>query len=83
MNCNCTGTTKVFLVVALGILLGMLGLGLDSMWLCLVGSFLFTASLFAGGLLSTENAVPTRVAMLVIAGLAAYGMFYVYPLLPA
>ncbi len=66
--------TRVFLVVALGILLIMIGSGVENTWRCLVGSFLFAASLFSGGLLSTENSVPIRVTMLAVAGLAVYSM---------
>ena len=68
-----TRTTKLFCVVALSILLVMIGSGVESMWLHLVGSSLFTVSLFAGGLLSTDGA-PVRVTMLALAGLAAYSM---------
>ena len=66
--------TRVFLVVALGILLIMIGNGVENTWLCLVGSFLFAASLFWGGLLLKENSVPIRVTMLAVAGLAVYTM---------
>ena len=66
--------TRVFLVVALGILLIMIGNGVENTWLGLVGSFLFAVSLFWGGLLSKENGVPIRVTMLAVAGLAVYSM---------
>ena len=66
--------TGVFLVVALGILLIMIGNGAENTWVNLVGSFLFAASLFWGGLLSKENGVPIRVTMLAVAGLAVYSM---------
>ncbi len=66
--------TRVFLVVALGILLIMIGNGVENTWLGLVGSFLFAASLFWGGLLLKENSVPIRVTMLAVAGLAVYTM---------
>lgn len=66
--------TRVFLVVALGILLIMIGNGVENTWLGLVGLFLFAASLFWGGLLLKENSVPIRVTMLAVAGLAVYTM---------
>ena len=62
----------VFLVVALGILLIMIGSGVNNEWLGLVGLLLFAVSLFWGGLSSNEKSVPVRVTMLAIAGLAAF-----------
>ncbi len=62
----------IFLVVALGILLIMIGSGVNNEWLGLVGSFLFAVSLFWGGISSKEESVPIRVTMLAIAGLAAF-----------
>jgi len=62
----------IFLVVALGILLIMIGSGADNEWLGLVGLLLFAVSLFWGGLSSKEESVPVRVTMLAVAGLAAF-----------
>ena len=74
--------TRVFLVVALGILLIMIGNGVENTWLGLVGSFLFAVSLFWGGLLSKENGVPIRVTMLAVAGLAVFSMLSCGSILP-
>ena len=62
----------IFLVVALGILLIMIGNGANNEWLGLVGLLLLAVSLFRGGLSSNEESVPVRVTMLAIAGLAAF-----------
>ena len=74
--------TRVFLVVALGILLVMIGNGVENTWLCLVGSFLFAASLFWGGLSLEETRVPIRVTMLAVAGLAVFSMLSCGSILP-
>ena len=66
-----TAFQRIFLIIALGILLIIIGSGVDNDWLCLVGSFLYTLSLIWGGLFSEEG-VPIRVTMLAIAGLAVY-----------
>ncbi len=66
--------TRAFLVVALGILLIMIGNGVENSWLRLVGTFLFAVSLFWGGLSLEETRVPIRVTMLAVAGLAVYSM---------
>ena len=62
----------IFLVVALGILLIMIGSGVNNEWLGLVGLLLLAVSLFRGGLSSNGESVPVRVTMLAIAGLAAF-----------
>ncbi len=64
----------VFFGVVLGILLIMIGSGVNNEWVGLVGSFFFAASLFWGGLSSGEERVPVRVTMLVFAGLAVFGL---------
>ena len=66
--------TRVCFVVFLGILLIMIGNGVENTWLNLVGSSLFAVSLFWGGLSLKEESIPIRVTMLAVAGLAVYSM---------
>ena len=65
---------RVFLAAALGILLVMIGNGVNNNWLSVVGSFLFAVSLLSGGLFSKEEGVPIRVTMLAVSGLAVFSL---------
>ena len=65
---------RVFLGAALGILLIMLGNGVNNAWVYVVGAALFIGALLWGGLFSKEEGVPIRVAMLAVAGLAMFGL---------
>ena len=65
---------RIFLIILIGILLIMIGGGVDNDWLCLVGSFLFAVSLIWGGLFIKEEGIPIRVTMLAIAGITVFSM---------
>ena len=65
---------SVFLLVALGLLLIMLGAGIPNDWVRLVGSLIFALSLFGGGLFLKEESKGVKITMLAIAGLATLSM---------
>ena len=72
----------IALVVVLGVLLIMIGSGVNNEWVGLVGSFFFAVSLFWGGLSSGEERVPVRVTMIVFAGLAVFSLLSSGSLIP-
>jgi hypothetical protein len=65
---------RVFLAILLGILLMVLGNGLENSWLALIGALIFAASAFWGAFFLQAEHVAMRIAMLVIAGLAAISL---------
>lgn len=65
---------RIFLIAALGILLIMIGNGVDNNWVSVIGSFLFAVSLLWGGLFLTDEGVPIKVTMVAISGLAVYSL---------
>ena len=65
---------RIFLGAALGILLVMIGNGVNNNWVYVVGASLFVGSLLWGGLFSKEEGVPIRVTMLAVSGLAMFGL---------
>ena len=73
---------NVFLLVALGLLLIMLGNGIPNDWLCLVGSVIFALSLFGGGFFLKEESKATKITMLAIAGLATISMMSIGSYIP-
>ena len=65
---------RIFSIAALGILLLMIGNGVDNSWLCVIGSLLFAVPLLWGGLFAKEEDLPIRVTMLAVSGLAVFGL---------
>ena len=58
----------VFLGVALGILLAIIGIGAESKWVLLIGELLIPLALVWGGLFFKDESTPIRVVMLAVAG---------------
>ena len=65
---------RIFSIAALGILLIMIGNGVDNNWVCVIGSLLFAVPLLWGGLFAKEEDLPIRVTMLAVSGLAVFGL---------
>jgi hypothetical protein len=65
---------RVFLVVVLGLLLIIIGSGVDVEWLWLIGSLLFTVSLIWAGLFLSGESMPLRITLLAIAGLVVINL---------
>ena len=65
---------RIFLIAALGILLIMIGNGVDNNWVCVIGSFLFAVSLLWGGLFLKDEGVPIKVTMVAVSGLAVFSL---------
>jgi hypothetical protein len=58
----------VFLGVALGLLLAIIGIGADNEWVYLIGVLIMPLALVWGGLFIKDENTPMRVAMLAVAG---------------
>ena len=57
----------VFLGVILGILLIIIGIGVESCWVFLIGTLVMPLVLFWGGLFLEDLALPMRITLLAIA----------------
>jgi hypothetical protein len=58
----------VFLAVALGILLAIIGTGTDSEWVYLIGTLIIPIALLWGGLFLEGQTLAMRIAMLAVGG---------------
>ena len=65
---------RVFLAVILGILLLIIGSGVNSEWVSLIGALIFAAALFWGGFFLRAESLALRITLLAIAGLAAIAL---------